>query len=180
MTDIQYTDSGSYTEERPGRETASEGKRENEPAHDCVCSSITDNLPSDDTGTGMALSVTRHASTPPVTQFQIILLGYTGRESLKSDNSLPHSLPEKDKEYQHHLRVVESGRQSAHGYPLLSLLVYRRKVAKMKAVNLSGYHMTIRYPAKVKILIHTPVGVGRLTDPPTNAYYEKIKIPLLV
>jgi len=44
----------------------------------------------------------------PVTESQLILLGYTGREFSKPTNSLPHFLPEKDKEYQCYLRVVES------------------------------------------------------------------------
>jgi hypothetical protein len=62
---------------------------------DGICPSMTYHSPLNGRITGVALSVTHHASTPPVTEFQIILLGYTGRGSSKPT----YSLPEKDKEY---------------------------------------------------------------------------------
>ncbi len=75
MADIQHTDSGSYTEERLRRESASEGECGNGSICDCACSSITDKSPVDDTKPGMALSVTRHASTPLVEEFKFLLCG---------------------------------------------------------------------------------------------------------
>ena len=123
----------------------------------------------------MALSVTRHASTPPVAQSQLILFGYTGRESSKPTNSLP----EKDKEYQHYLGVGGSGRECGQGCPPSILVSISEKSSKTENSKSEwvphDYQVSvISYPAKVKISIHTPVGVGRLTDSPTNAYYEKI------
>ncbi len=41
----------------------------------CVCSSKTDHSPSDDTGTDMALYVTRHALNPELAEFKIIKCG---------------------------------------------------------------------------------------------------------
>jgi len=64
----------------------------------------------------MAESVTRHALNPPVEKFQFLLDGYTAGESSNPTNSLP----EKDEQDQYVLRVVESGRESAQGYPALS------------------------------------------------------------
>jgi len=85
-----------------------------------------------DNRSSMAVSVTRHASTPSFTQFQNqiangysrivintdkcikIILQYRlrSRESSKPTNSLPNSLPRKDEQDQILLREVESGRES--------------------------------------------------------------------
>ncbi len=126
MADRQHTHSRLYTEERLRRESASEGESGNGSICDSICPSITDYSPSNGRRTGMALSVTRHASTPLVIHSKIILLGYTGRESSKPTNSLP----KKDKEYQYHLGVVGSGRQSAHGYPPSILVSIQEKSCK--------------------------------------------------
>jgi len=55
------------------------------------------------------------------------------------------------------------------GTPPLSLLVYRRKVVKLKTVNLSGYHMTIRYqlPRKGENIDSYTRG-GRTTNRPPD------------
>jgi len=47
----------------------------NRSTHDCVCSSITDNAPSHNTESDMALSVTRHALNPEITEWKIINCG---------------------------------------------------------------------------------------------------------
>ncbi len=60
---------------------------------------------------GMAVPVTRHASSPSVIFKQY---GYAGRESSQGNNSLHETLPNKDEQDQYVLRVVESGRESAH------------------------------------------------------------------
>jgi len=67
----------------------------------------------------MALSVTRHASTPYRAKINSLFssVGHGGRQLVGFDNSLPESLPEKDERYQYVLGVVGSGRLSAHGYP---------------------------------------------------------------
>ena len=137
MAGDHHTVSKSYPEERPGRETASEGKREKGSVREHVCLSASD-YPS-----GMAVPVTRHASNPPI--------AFIGRESSNSTNSLP----EKDEQYQDGLRVVESGRElwnDREGKGLvLSLLLYRPKVARRDEDVLgAGDRKTIRYPAKVK------------------------------
>ena len=48
-------------------------------------------------------------------EYAVILkqYGYVARESVKPTNSLP----EKDEEYQDHLREVESGRECGHDHP---------------------------------------------------------------
>jgi len=83
----------------------------------------------------MALPVTRHASNPSleksrnqivhafskirITANECTIIQkqhrYAGRESAKPANTLPHSLPEKAEQNQYILRVVESGRECAHG-----------------------------------------------------------------
>lgn len=103
------------------------------PAHKQAVESAGDkisNIP--DSRESMALSVTRHASTPCFTQFQNqIAHGYSrivintdkcitiirqyelrGRESSKPTNYLPNSLPENAGQDQILLREVESGRES--------------------------------------------------------------------
>jgi len=86
---------------------------------------------------GMALSVTRHVSTPYTvhTQFQFILFGHIGRELVGFGNSLPHCLPEKDKEYQHHLGVVGDGRQCAHGWGCFSLYPFSVRLVIDHSIN---------------------------------------------
>ena len=86
----------------------------------------------------MAESVTRHASTPSVILKQY---GYAGRESSQSNNSLPETLPEKTEQNQDVLRVVESGRESAHtqGDILIDKLI-RKIIDQIKQEDYNSYH----------------------------------------
>jgi len=83
----------------------------------------------------MAESVTRHASTPSLKKSKNQIIHaclkirltddkrtiiqkqhrYAGRESANPAETLPNSLPEIAEQNQHILRVVESGRECAHG-----------------------------------------------------------------
>jgi hypothetical protein len=62
-----------------------------------------------DSKKSMALSVTRHASTPSVDEYAMILkqYGFKVRESANPTNSLPNTLPEKAEQDHDVLRVVE-------------------------------------------------------------------------
>ncbi len=86
----------------------------------------------------MAVSVTRHASTPSVILKQY---GYAGRESANTINSLPNTLPEKAEREHILLRVVESGRESAHtqGDILIDKLI-RKVIDWSKNEDYNLYH----------------------------------------
>ena len=132
------------------------------PAHKQVVESVGDKTTNiHDSRASMAVSVTRHASTPYFTQFQnqivfgyskiiitcdklIIVIqqyGYSGRESSKLTNYLPNSLPRKDEQDQILLREVESGRESPHiqGDILIDKMI-RKAIDQSKNEVYNLYH----------------------------------------
>ncbi len=116
-----------------------------------------------DNRNSMAESVTRHASTPYIAKLQNqIIFGYlkiiiiydelititrqygcAGRESLKPIHSLHNSLPEIAEQYLILLKVVESGRESAHmqgGIHHICELVISKAIDQSKNEGYSHNH----------------------------------------
>jgi len=100
--------------ERPHKGRQAKGSRdEYRSVHDCACSSMTDHSPLHDTGTDMALSVTRHAQISQRTEWELLTCGI---------DTLDMSLYVKWDENWEHLKDVFDGRkelaQGCNGIPI--------------------------------------------------------------